>query len=211
MHIRADWLDDYISMTVVERLSRPDAYPLTVAASDKESVTARAEAAGLRARLDEHADLAAEGEITPMSFARIERTLLVKIAGAERRAALAAVPPVLRDVAGGPYEQVEAKWNGLPVAARKELCRVLFEQISVAARPRFRRPKRHRGRFEVRINVDGREKFFGSYGSMDEAITVRNTRYAELGMPVPSDDASAPSWRGFDPQRVTIKWRQDPH
>ena len=211
VHIREDWLDDYISMAVVERLSRPDTYPLTVATSDKESVTARAEAAELRARLDEHADLAAEGEITPISFARIERILLAKIADAERRATLAAVPPVLRDVAGGPYEQVEAKWNGLPVAARKELCRVLFEQISVAARPRFRRPKRHRGRFEVHINVDGQVKFFGSYGSMDEAIQVRNAKYTELGLPVPSDDASTPSWRGFDPQRVTIKWRQNPH
>jgi DNA invertase Pin-like site-specific DNA recombinase len=208
VHIRADWLDDYVSMTVVERLSRPDAYPLTVATSDKETVAARAEAAELRARLDEHADLSAEGKITPVSFARIERSLLAKIADAERRATLAAVPPVLRDVAGGPYDQVEAKWNGLPVTARKELCRVLFEQLSVAPRPRFRRPKRHRGRFEIRINVDGQEKFFGSYGSMEESIKARNTKYAELGLPVPADDASTPSWRGFNPERVTIKWRE---
>ena len=199
VHIRADWLDEYISMTVIERLSRPDAYPLTLATSDKESVTARAEAAELRARLDEHADLAADGKITPISFARIERSLLVKIADAERRATLAAVPPVLRDVAGGPYEQVEAKWNELPAAARKELCRVLFQQISVAARPRFRRPKRHRGRFEVRINVDGQMKFFGSYGSMDEAIQIRNAKYMELGLPVPSDDATEVERPAFAP------------
>ncbi len=64
VHIRADWLDDYVSMTVIERLSRPDAYPLTVAASDKEAVAARTEAAELRARLDEHADLSAEGKIS---------------------------------------------------------------------------------------------------------------------------------------------------
>lgn len=73
VQIRADWLDSYISMTVVERLSRPDAYPLTVATSDKEAVTTRAEASELRTRLDEHADLSAEGKISPVSFARIEQ------------------------------------------------------------------------------------------------------------------------------------------
>ena len=83
VHIRADWLDDYISMSVVERLSRPDAYPFT-ADSDEEAVSARAESAELRARLDEHADLAAEGKIRPLSFARIEQKLLAKIADAER-------------------------------------------------------------------------------------------------------------------------------
>ena len=210
VHIRADWLDDYISMTVVERLSRSDAYPLT-AASDKEAIVARAEAAELRARLDEHADLAAEGSISPLSFARIERKLLAKIADADRHATLAAVPPVFRDIAGGPYKQVEAKWEGLPVVARKELCRVLFEQISVTPRPRLRRPKRHRGRFEVRMVIDGREKFFGSYATMPEAFEARNAKYAELGIPVTDDDAETPAWHGFNPERVTVKWGEDFH
>jgi site-specific DNA recombinase len=210
VQIRADWLDNYVSITVVERLSRPDAYPLT-AASDKETVSARAEAAELQARLDEHADLAAEGKISPLSFARIERKLLAKIADADRRTALAAVPPVFRDIAGGPYEQVEAKWGRLPVAAQKELCRVLFEQISVIPRPRFRRPKRHRGRFEVRMTVDSREKFIGSYETMAKAIEVRNAKYAEFGIPITGDDDETPSWLGFNPERVTIKWREDFH
>jgi DNA invertase Pin-like site-specific DNA recombinase len=210
VHIRADWLDDYISMSVIERLSRSDAYPLT-ADSDKEAVSARAESAELRARLDEHADLAAEGRISPISFARIEQKLLAKIAEADRRVALAAVPPVFRDIAGGSYEQIEKKWEGLPITARKELCHVLFEQISVTTRTRFRRPKRHRGRFEVRMTVDGREKFIGSYESMAEAIEVRNAKFAELGIPVTDDNAETPSWHGFDPERVRIKWSEEPH
>ncbi len=57
--------------------------------------------------------------------------------------------------------------------------------------------------------MDSQEKFFGSYGSMDEVIKVRNAKYTEFGLPVPADDADTPSWRGFDPQRVTVKWRQD--
>ena len=76
----------------------------------------------------------------------------------------------------------------LPVAAQKELCRVLFEQISVIPRTRFRRPKRHRGRFEVRMTVDSREKFIGSYETMAKAIEVRNAKYAELGIPVTDDN-----------------------
>ncbi len=208
--IRADWLDSYISMSVVERLSRPDVYPLT-ADSDEEAVSARTESAELRARLDEHADLAAEGKISPISFARIEQKLLAKIADADRRVALAAVPPVFRDIAGGSYEQVEAKWEGLPVAARKELCHVLFEQVSVAPRMRFRRPKRHRGRFEVRMSIGGRERFIGSYESMAEALEVRNAKYAEHSISVTDDDAETPSWRNFNPERVKIKWREGLH
>lgn len=210
VHIRADWLDDYVSMAAIERLSRPDAYPLT-AATDKEAINARAEAAQLQARLDDHADLAAEGKITPVSFARIEQKLLAKIAAANHRAAIATVPPVLRDVVGGQYKEVEAKWNALPVAARKELCRVLFAEISVKLRPKFRRPKRHRGRYEVRLTVDGRERFFGSYATMGEAIEARNAKYAELGIPVTADDAETPSWLGFNPERVTIKLRETPY
>ena len=210
VHIRQDWLDNYISMIVIERLARPDAYPLT-AAVDDEAVSARAEAAELQARLDEHADLAAEGKITALSFARIEQKLLAKIADANRRAALTAVPPVFRRVAGGQYEEVEAKWNALPVVTRKELCRHLFAQISVKTRPRLRRPKPHRGRFEVNLHIDGHDKFFGSYETIGEALERRNSIYAELGIPVTDDDDETPSWRGFNPQRVTVKMRETPY
>jgi len=210
VHIRADWLDDYISMTVIERLSKPDVYPLT-AESDQEAVSARAEAAELRARLDEHADLAAEGKISPLSFARIEQKLLAKIAEADQHAELAAVPPAFRDIASGTYEQVEAKWEALPVAARKELCRVLFAEVSVNPRTMYRRPKRHRGRFEVRMTISGRERFIGSYATMGEAIEVRNAKYTELGIPVRDDDADRPALHSFDPKRVTIRWREGFH
>lgn len=211
VHIRADWLDDYISLTVIDRLSRPDVYPIT-AVPDKEAIVARTEVAELRTRLDEHADLAAEGKISPLSFARIEQNLLAKIAEADRRAELAAVPPVLRDIAGGPYEQVEAKWEGLPVAARKELCRVLFEKIGVMPRTRLRRPVYHRGRFEVSMVIgSGREKFIGSYATMPEAIKARNAKYAELGITVTDDDVEAPAWHQLDPRRITVRWRDGFH
>jgi hypothetical protein len=159
--------------------------------------------------LGEHADLAADGKITALSFARIEQKLLAKIASAERRAALAAVPAVFREVAGGEFEEVRAKINALPVAGRKELCRAVFAQISVNPRLRYRRPRPHRGRFDVRLTVNGKDTFFGSYATMAEAIEVRNAKYAEMGIEVPEDDEATPSWRGFNPSRVTVKWREE--
>lgn len=208
--IRADWLDEYIVMVLAERISRHDAYPLT-ADSDGEVINARAEATELQARLDEHADLAADGKITALSFSRIEKKLLAKIAAAERRAAFAAVPAVFREVAGGAYEEVKAKISALSVAGRKELCRSVFAQISVNPRPKYRRPRPHRGRFDVRLTVNGKDTFFGSYATMTEAIEIRNAKYAELGIPVPEDDEATPSWRGFDPGRVTVKLREELH
>jgi site-specific DNA recombinase len=210
VQIRADWLDEYLLIALAERISRKDAYPLT-ADSGIEAGSARTEAAELQARLDEHADLAAEGKITALSFARIEQKLLPKIAAAERRSVFLAVPPVLREVAGSEYEEVRAKIDALPVAARKELCRAVFAEIRVKPRPRVRRPRRHRGRFEVRLPVDGKDKFIGSYATMAEAIEVRNAKYIDLGIVVPEDDEATPSWRGFDPSRVTVKLRGELH
>lgn len=211
VNIRADWLDDYILTVLAERISRQDAYPLT-AFSNGETTSARAEVAELKARLGEHADLAAEGKISAISFARIEQNLLAKIATAERRAARVVMPAVFREVAGGKYEEVRAKIDALPeVASRKELCRAVFAQISVDPRPRYRRPRPHRGRFDVRLTVGGKDTFFGSYPTMAEAIKVRNAKYAELGITVPEDDEAAPSWRGFNPDRVTVKLREELH
>jgi len=208
VHIRADWLDEYIVMVLAERISRQDAYTLT-ANSDGKATSARAEVAELKARLDEHTDLAADGKITALSFSRIEQQLLAKIAAAEHRVELSEVPAVFREVAGGKYEEVKAKIDGLAVAGRKELCRSVFAQISVNPRLKYRRPRPHRGRFDVRLTVGGKDTFFGSYATMAEAIEVRNAKYAELGIPVPEDGESTPSWRGFNPERVIVKWREE--
>lgn len=210
VQIRADWLDEYIVMVLAERISRQDAYPLTEANSE-ETTNARAEVTELRARLNEHADLAADGKITALSFSRIEQKLLVKIAVAERRASLTAIPAVFREVAGDEYKEVKAKISALSVAGRKELCRSVFTQISVNPRLKYRRPKRHRGRFDVRLIVDGKDTFFGSYTTMAEAIKVRNAKYAELGIQAPDDSEATPSWRGFDPGRVAIRLREELH
>ena len=208
--IRADWLDEYIVMVLAERISRQDAYPLTTG-SDGAASSARAEVAELQARLGEHADLAADGKITALSFSRIEQKLLAKIAAAEHRAALTDVLAIFREVAGGEFEEVKAKISALTVAGRKELCRSVFAQISVNPRPKCRRPRPHRGRFDVRLTVGGKDTFFGSYVTLTEAIAVRNAKCAEVGIPIPEDDEATPSWRGFDPGRVTVKLREDLH
>ena len=61
------------------------------------------------------------------------------------------------------------------------------------------------------MTIDGREKFFGSYATMPEAIEVRNKKYAELGLPITDDGAETPAWHEFNPERVTVKWREDFH
>ena len=59
--------------------------------------------------------------------------------------------------------------------------------------------------------MDGKDKFFGSYATMAEAIEARNAKCGELGIPVAEDDEATPGWRGFNPRRVTVRLREELH
>jgi DNA invertase Pin-like site-specific DNA recombinase len=128
--IREDWLDRFVSELVVARLSRPDIYPALTAADDTAVVAARGEAEALRARMEEFIDSAAKGELSAVALARVEARLLPQIADAEKRATLAATPPVLRQLLE-PRADVAERWAGLPIAARKDVVRVLIDAIRV--------------------------------------------------------------------------------
>jgi site-specific DNA recombinase len=130
--VRTEWLDQLLTDLVVARLSRPDVYADLVARSGDQSFAeaARAEAATLRARLDEHIDSAAAGTLTAATLAKLEAKLLPQIAEAERRAEQASVPPPLREFIH-PAEDILTRWEQMPVAARKAVLRLLFARISV--------------------------------------------------------------------------------
>lgn len=121
---KQQWVDDFVTAVVIERLSRPDALDLLAGPDDEEAKGARAEAAALRARLDAFYDQAAGGELTPQGLARIEATLLPQIDAADRRARRVAVAPVVAQVAGPRAAEV---WQELPIAARREVIRELLD------------------------------------------------------------------------------------
>lgn len=133
--IRADWLDEYISDVIVERLSQPDVYAAIAAVDDSAVLAARAEAEALALRLDEFRDSAAEpGGITAEALARIEAKLIPQIRAAEERARAAEIPPQLRGLLE-PDADVRARWNQLSIPARKEVIRLLMG-IRITRAPR---------------------------------------------------------------------------
>ena len=95
-------LDEFVERTIVRWLSRDDVYESFAEADDNAEavVQARAQAQELRAELEEYKRLAEAREITPLSFARMEKSLLAGIGEAESRAAQLGTPPVLRGRVG---------------------------------------------------------------------------------------------------------------
>jgi site-specific DNA recombinase len=95
--------------------------------TDQQAAHARAEGQRLRAELEQWRQAAEAGQVTPVSFARVERGLLDRIAQADQQAAEAAPPPLLRGLVG---PDAAAKWATLDTAAKREVIRMVA-QISV--------------------------------------------------------------------------------
>jgi site-specific DNA recombinase len=123
-------LDAYVQAVLVAWLAQPQVYATlakTTADTDQQAAYARAEGQRLRAELEQWRQAAEAGHVTPMSFARVERGLLERIAQADQYAVDAATPPLLRGLVG---PDAAAKWATLDTAAKREVIRMVA-QISV--------------------------------------------------------------------------------
>lgn len=100
--IEEDRLDEFVERTIVRWLSRADVYESFAEADDNAEavVEARAEGQRLRAELEEYKRLAEAGDVTPITLARMEKSLLARIGDAESRAAELETPAVLRGRVG---------------------------------------------------------------------------------------------------------------
>lgn len=123
-------LDEFMSRLVCARLSREDARDLFVPDGD-EFRQAEEILLGLERRLDGFRKSAAAGETSPSSLAVVERELEPKIEEARRRVVNASAPAALAELVTA--EDVRSVWNGLPLAARREVVQTLFESVKVGA------------------------------------------------------------------------------
>jgi site-specific DNA recombinase len=122
---RAEWLDSVITPLVLARLDDKDLMARLSGGDDEDVVAARTEVAALQERLEGFRDAAASGELTAASLAHVESRLLVGIETAKRKAASAAVPSVLRGIAGP--GDVAARWDALSIAGRRQIISTLLE------------------------------------------------------------------------------------
>ncbi|SIR65284.1 recombinase family protein [Micromonospora avicenniae] len=131
--IRREPVDRLVTELVLGRLAMPDIYDRMRRAgesADREVTEARNKAAELRARLDEFRRSAIRGETTPATLAFAEAELAAQIEAEEARAASASLPVALREFAGPP-EDVRARWEAAPLAARRTVIRTLMKIVII--------------------------------------------------------------------------------
>jgi site-specific DNA recombinase len=126
-HVSAgvEWLDSIITPLVLTRLDDRDLLARLSGGDDEAVVTARTQVAALQERLEGFRDAAASGELTPASLAHVETRLLADISAAQKKATSAAVPSVLRGLAGA--GDIAGRWERLSIAGRRQIVATLIE------------------------------------------------------------------------------------
>lgn len=127
--------DEYVARLVVKRCCRKDVRELFTD-DDGPAQRAKDEAAALRGKLKEATDsfLKPQGGISAERLAEIEQQLAPQIADAERRSISRKAPMALLALLSAAEfgaAKVRPEWDGLPVAARREILRLLFDEIRI--------------------------------------------------------------------------------
>jgi site-specific DNA recombinase len=127
--------DEYVTRLVVKRCCRKDVRELFTD-NDEDAQRAKDEAAALRDKLAEATTsfLKPKGGISAERLAQIEQHLAPQIADAERRSVSTKAPMALLALLSAAEfgaAKVRPEWDNLPVAAKREVLRLLFTDIRV--------------------------------------------------------------------------------
>src|SRR6266545_2444001 len=127
--------EEFVARLVVKRCCRKDVRELFTD-DDEPARRAQEEAAALHGKLKEATDsfLKPKGGISAERLAEIEQQLAPLIADAERRSVSRKAPMALLALLSAAEfgaAKVRPEWDGLPVAAQREVLRLLFDEIRV--------------------------------------------------------------------------------
>ena len=121
---RQDWIDDFVSAVIVERLSRPDAVELLVDEKRPDSDVLRVEAQALRVRIDDLATALADGLLDLAGVRRESERLRAKLADVEAQMAHSSRSPLLAALISA--ADVQAVWDALTLDRRRAVVDVLM-------------------------------------------------------------------------------------
>lgn len=127
--IVADWLDTWVAELAILRMASDDIYP-DLAGEPPEAL---AEAEGVLAALEHgYRDLKDRaGDLSVEMLIAAERKMLPALIAAREHVQALRVPPVLRNLAGSPADDIRARWEQMPVAAKRDVLRALFARIEL--------------------------------------------------------------------------------
>lgn len=126
---KAQPIDDLVEAVVIERLSRPDARELLLPTGrdDVDVTKLRNEANAQRARIDEAAQLFADGKIRATQLEIITAACEAEIIQLEEQVASTVSTTPLVSLVG--VSDVKKAWNALDISVKREVVRTLFERI----------------------------------------------------------------------------------
>lgn len=156
VRVSADGLDEYATAAMLAYLARPDVFAqLREGSADPSPLAAvRADLAAARDELADWRNGAAAGRVTLASFAAVEPGILARISGLQRRERELVTPPELAALVT-PDADVASQWKSMPVAARRQVARLLCSPgvlgtLRVSPSPRRRCPVSERVRWDRR-------------------------------------------------------------
>jgi site-specific DNA recombinase len=124
---RRDWVDDYITEAIIERLSRPDATKLLVDEQAPDFAALAVEAQALRVQLDEAAAAFADRVITVSQLRVATERLRARLDDVEAAQAHQGRAPVLSALVGA--DDVRAEWSGMGLDPRRAVVQTLMEIV----------------------------------------------------------------------------------
>lgn len=149
VNVAMRWLDELVTLAACDALAAPDA-AAAFRPDSEEGARLRGEAAALRAQLDEWARAA----VSPRSYEIKEAQILPQIERAERAAAAAESPPVLRGLIGA--ADVRAGWDHLNIPSRRDAIRALMGVRVARAENQTRAARTDPGRVLIEWRTDGK-------------------------------------------------------
>jgi DNA invertase Pin-like site-specific DNA recombinase len=133
---RAEYIDDFVHLLIVRRLSRPDAIDLLAAPPDRDRLhDAQIEVTAVRERLQHLAVEFADGEITPDQMRVGTERGRLRLAELEAEIAAAGQTNHLASlIVAGDANEVSARWQKLPLSSQRAVIRQLMRVVILRGR-----------------------------------------------------------------------------
>jgi site-specific DNA recombinase len=133
LRVRQDELDCYVTGMVLGQLAKRDLYTRVTPRRDisADVQPARDEVANARAHHKAMVELMKARRLSPMAFAEAEPAAMEGIAKAEERLRELETPDALKMLLGDPKQDMRQRWAKAPMAARREVVRIMFDHLVI--------------------------------------------------------------------------------